>query len=316
MTLWQHLLSKLHNTHNVYLITVIQNSGSSPGRKGFKMLVSEDDFIFGSIGGGVMEFTLVEEAKKLLQNKDYKIYLKKQIHRGHKENASGMICSGEQTVVFHPLNSKHIKIIENILSALENNTQGTLELTPTAFNFKEEPNKKKFECRISTEEDWVFKEQVGFKNTLYIVGGGHVSVAVSDLFVTLGFHVVVFDDRENLNTLEQNTSAHQKSVIKFKNIVDHISEGSQTYVAIMTNRYTDDKLVLQQLINKDIAYLGVLGSKAKLKTMWDALNKEGISSTQLSHVNAPIGLPIKSQTPIEIAVSIAAEVIKIQNAKL
>ena len=62
MELWQHLLSKLRDNHQVYLLTVIDNIGSSPGRQGFKMIVSDDGFIFGSIGGGVMEFSFCKHA--------------------------------------------------------------------------------------------------------------------------------------------------------------------------------------------------------------------------------------------------------------
>ncbi|MEW7291041.1 XdhC family protein [Aquimarina sp. 2304DJ70-9] len=313
MKFWQHLLLKLRDNQNVYLLTVIENIGSSPGRKGFKMLVSEDGFIFGSIGGGVMEFSLVEEAKKLLQNDDLKIFLKKQIHQGHKQDGSGMICSGEQTIVFHPLDTRNVAIIESILDCLQGNSKGTFTLTPTSINFSNEPLADKFEYQITSSQDWSFKEHIGFRSTLYIVGGGHVSVAVSELFVTLGFHVVVFDNRENLNTLELNTSAHQKLIINFNEIANYISEGPESYVAIMTNRYTEDKLVLSKLIRNSFAYIGVLGSTAKLNTMWEVLQKEGITASELDIVHAPIGLAIKSQTPHEIAVSIAAEVVKIKN---
>ena len=110
MKFWQQLLTQLQDGKNVYLLTVIQNFGSSPGRKGFKMLVSEDGFIFGSVGGGVMEFTLVEEAKSLLQKSKKPILFKRQVHQGSKtKDGSGMICSGEQTVVFHPMDSSHIE---------------------------------------------------------------------------------------------------------------------------------------------------------------------------------------------------------------
>ena len=65
MMYWQHIIDKLKDNQKVYVLTVIANSGSSPGRKGFKMLVAQDGFIYGSIGGGVMEFSLVEEAQRL-----------------------------------------------------------------------------------------------------------------------------------------------------------------------------------------------------------------------------------------------------------
>ncbi len=78
MKFWQQLLSKLLDKQNVYLLSVIENIGSSPGIKGFKMLVCDDGFLCGSIGGGVMEFSLVEEAKTLLKKQNFKIFLKKQ----------------------------------------------------------------------------------------------------------------------------------------------------------------------------------------------------------------------------------------------
>ena len=76
MIFWQQLLTQLQQDKKVYLLTVIENFGSSPGRKGFKMLVSDDGFIFGSVGGGVMEFTLVEEVKALLQKEKQPIFSK------------------------------------------------------------------------------------------------------------------------------------------------------------------------------------------------------------------------------------------------
>lgn len=316
MDFWQQILTKLQNNHTVYVLTVIDNLGSSPGRKGFKMMVSDDGFIYGSIGGGVMEFGLVEEARELLKKNDLKIFLKRQIHRGHKEFGSGMICSGEQSVVFHYLTPNDYSKVDTILECIKSNSEGQLVLTSTSIEYVRSSPKSKFDCMIHSADDWTFKEQLQFKNTLYIVGGGHVSVAVSELFVTLGFHVVVFDNRDHLNTLELNQSAHEKLIVDFNNIADCIEEGPQSYVAIMTNKFVDDKIVLSKLLEKNLKYLGVLGSAAKLNTMWEVLQKNGVQVSTLNKVHGPIGLPIKSQTPHEIAVSIAAEVIKIKNMTL
>ncbi|MEQ3500339.1 XdhC family protein [Tenacibaculum sp. SSH1-16] len=313
MEFWQQLHTKLQNKQKVYLLTVIENLGSSPGRKGFKMLIAEDGFIFGSVGGGVMEFALVEEAKQLLQQEIPPTFIKKQIHKGNIKDGSGMICSGEQTVAFHCLDSKHISIISTIISSLQHGKKGILHLSPTLFDFTSHTLDNQFEYTINSKEDWYFKEHIGFKETLYIVGGGHVGVAVSELFVKLGFYVVVFDNRENLNTLENNQTAHKKQVIDYNDIENYIEESSSSYVAIMTNTYTDDKLVLSKLIKNNYQFLGVLGSKAKLQTMWEVLQNEGVTQEELNNVHAPIGLSIKSETPEEIAVSIAAQIIQIKN---
>lgn len=313
MKFWQYIHDKLQQQQKVLVLTVIENFGSSPGRKGFKMLIAEDGFIYGSVGGGVMEFALVEEAKELLQKENTPPFIKKQIHKGNIKDGSGMICSGEQTVAFHCLNKQHISVVENLINCLKNGAKGTLSLTPDAFEFSTTQIPAQFDYQINSKEDWFFKEHIGFKETLYIVGGGHVGVAVSELFVKLGFYVVVFDNRENLNTLENNQTAHKKLVIDYNDIENHIDASSSSYVAIMTNKYTDDKLVLSKLIHHSYGFLGVLGSKAKLHTMWEVLQNEGVTLAQLEKVHAPIGLSIKSETPEEIAVSIAAQVIQVKN---
>ena len=313
MKFWKHVLNKLQDNQKIYVLTVIENFGSSPGRKGFKMLVAQNKFIYGSVGGGVMEFSLVEEAQQLLQENNSPTFIKKQIHKGNIKDGSGMICSGEQTVAFHCLDTNHIPIIQNILNCLQNGEKGTLNLTPTSFSFSNKSIENQFDYQINTTDDWFFKEHIGFKETLYIVGGGHVGVAVSELFIKLDFHVVIFDNRENLNTLENNKFAHQKHIIDYNNISTYIPKGNASYIAIMTNKYTDDKLVLSKLLKNNYKFMGVLGSKAKLKTMWDVLLQDGFTQEEINTVHAPIGISIKSETPEEIAISIAAQIIQVKN---
>lgn len=315
MKIWQNILTKLQENQKVYLLTVIENSGSSPGRKGFKMLVAEDGFIFGSVGGGIMEFSLVEEVKTLLSKEKNPIFLKKQIHRGKIKDGSGMICSGKQTIVFHPLNKKDVPVIKEIISSLKNNKTGSIHFSPTSFSFTNKLINDKFEYKIESNTDWFFNEQINYKETLYIIGGGHVGLAVSEIFIKLGFYVIVFDNRENLNTLENNNFAHEKLVINYHLINNYITESKNNYIAIMTNTYTDDKLLLSKLIKDKSAFLGVLGSKAKLQTMWEVLLKENFTQEELNSVYAPIGLNIKSESPEEIAISIAAQVIQLRNKK-
>ena len=316
MKFWQQLLHKLQENKKAYVLTVIQNFGSSPGRKGFKMLVAEDGFIFGSIGGGVMEFTIVEDVKNLLASNKSPILFKKQVHQGNGKDKSGMICSGEQTVVFHPFDINKIDFVKTLLDCLQSNAQKTVCFSPTGIEFISTQITEKYQASIESESNWQFKELISFKETVYIVGGGHVGLAVSQLFRQLNFHVVVFDNRENLNTLEVNNFAHQKQVVEYADIEKHIKQGNDSYVVIMTNKYTDDKIVLSQIIRKNYKFVGVLGSKAKLKTMWEVMLKENFTQQELDSIYAPIGLHIKSQTPEEIAVSIAAQIIEVKNKDL
>lgn len=313
MKIWQHILTKLQDNKTVYLLTVIENSGSSPGRKGFKMMVAKDGFIFGSIGGGIMEFTLVEECLQLLEEEKTSIFIKKQIHKGKIKDGSGMICSGKQTVVFHPLDKNNIAAIKSIVTALTKNTQGILQLSPTSFTFIDKAADCRFKYEINSLENWFFEEQINYKETLYIVGGGHVSLAVTETFIKLGFHVIVLDNRPNLNTFVDNSFASEKRIIDYEFINNYLRKDNTIYIIIMTNTYTDDQLVLRKLIRNNYNFVGVLGSKAKLKTMWNVLLKEGFTQQELNQIHAPVGLAIKSETPEEIAISIAAQIIKFKN---
>ncbi len=131
----------------------------------------------------------------------------------------------------------------------------------------------------------------------------------------MGFHTIVFDNRAGLNTFEHNDYANEKSIITYNAIAEHIPDDNAAYIVIMTNKYTDDKLVLSKLLHKRSKFIGVLGSSSKLAVLFDVLKKEGFTENQLQRVQAPVGLKILSQTPLEIAISIAAQIIAIKNKK-
>ncbi|MDX5584902.1 MAG: XdhC family protein [Aureibaculum sp.] len=311
---WQFIQQKLEQDQSVYLLTVIQHKGSSPGRQGFKMVVADDHEIYGSIGGGIMEYNLVELCKEILNSKEPAPFVKHQIHKGKIVDGSGMICSGEQTVIFYPLNRSHLSIIEAILATYSYQESGLLSITPAHFSYT--PNKKpatKFSYTHINKKEWSYDEELNHKDIVYIIGGGHVGLATSKLLSQLGFYVVVFDNRLHINTFEENNYADSKQIIDYNNVFDFIPENTSAYVLIMTNKYTDDKLALNKLVRNDYKFIGVLGSKAKLELMFEVLQKEGFTQKELSKVHAPIGLKIHSQTAEEIAVSIAAQIIAIKN---
>ncbi len=315
MNYWQFISSKISKKKAVYLLTVIEHKGSSPGRQGFKMVVAEDE-IFGSIGGGVMEFNLVEHCKVLLTQQDHRSFIKHQIHKGTIKDGSGMICSGEQTILFAPILPSHIDLINEIQNAIDTNSTGVFTINTTTIDFSsQEQMSSKYAYTHTNEHDWSYKEYINKKDTIYIVGGGHVGLATTKLFNALGFFTIVLDNRTDLNTFEHNSFTNEKKVISYEDITEHIPEDTTAYIVIMTNTYTDDKLVLSKLLDRSYQFIGVLGSRAKLKVMFDVLKKEGFSNGQLQQVHAPVGIKIYSQTPLEIAVSIAAQVIAIKNKK-
>ena len=320
LEIWQFAARKLDRNESVMLLVVAESSGSSPGRQGFKMIVAEDDLI-GSIGGGIMEVSLVQQARNALTENRRKSeaektgFVKMQIHRKNSPNSSGMICSGKQTVIFFILTQKHFKLVRHIPRYSKNHHSRYLRITEKELSFSA-TFKDHFAYRFEqqSESEFVYEEALRCKNKLYIVGGGHCALALSELMSRMDFHITLFDDRAALNTLAKNEFVHEKKIIEsYENIGEFIASGADTFVVVMTLGFAFDEIVIRRLIDKDFKYFGVLGSRAKMATLLKKLLKENYPKEKLNQIRTPIGLPINSRTPEEIAVSIAAEIIRVKN---
>jgi xanthine dehydrogenase accessory factor len=130
----------------------------------------------------------------------------------------------------------------------------------------------------------------------------------------MDFYIHLYDTREGLNTMERNEFANEKKIISnYAELAQLISSGKNNYVVIMTFGYRTDDEAVKALMNKEFKYIGLLGSKKKIEKMFADYRNEGISEELLHKIHSPIGIQIKSETPEEIAVSIAAEIIKAKN---
>jgi xanthine dehydrogenase accessory factor len=301
------------------LLVVAESTGSSPGRAGYKMAVAADGEFFGSIGGGVMEVQLVERAKVAISEPDTTASIIEQVHRKNVANASGMICSGLQTVIVKRLTSRDLEVVKLIIEHRESRTPSALVITRQFFIFERtapyRPEDSPFYFAKDTDGKFHYRESLDSEAVLYIIGGGHCSLALSDLMSRLDFRITIFDDRTDLNTIEKNDFADQISVLAdYTTVGDRMPDRDDLYVVVMTLGYASDKVVIKQLCERDFKYLGVLGSKAKMATLMKELRDEGIPAEQLARIRTPIGIQINSRTPEEIAVSIAAEIISVKNA--
>ncbi|MBU8892542.1 MAG: XdhC family protein [Bacteroidales bacterium] len=316
MKIWSFIREELSENNNVMLIVVVERNGSSPGVVGFKMAVSETGSMSGSIGGGVMEYNMVELAKKAAKDGNQKAFIKRQNHNPDAEkDKSGLICSGEQTHAFILLDKSKMDIINNIVIKLDIRENGALYLNQDGITFDEAKTlSSRINYNFKDENDWEYTEQIGLKPTLYIFGAGHVSLPMSQIFRVLDFTVVVYDNRDELSTFENNQFAHRKEIVDFKDISSLVPEGENSYAVIMTVGHKSDELVLKQLATKNLKYLGMIGSKNKVKTIHDSLINKGISEADLAKVDSPIGLSINSKSTAEIAISIAAKIIQVKNS--
>lgn len=254
--LCQILMNIEETNSKAWIVVVTKSDGSTPAKPGMKMIVYADGSIYGTIGGGQLEYKciqyLVEKQCTKIETIDFTLKGKNQ------GNELGMICGGELTVYIEPL-----------------------------FN----PNK------------------------LYIIGGGHCGMELSSLAVKAGFHVTVIDDREEWTAIEKHPTAHTRIFASYDTITQHIDFSTNPYIVIMTHNHLADENVLWELIRQSYAYIGVIGSKVKVKLYFDRLLSSGYTREELLRVHAPIGLDIGSQTPTEIAISVLAQIIAIKNGR-
>ncbi len=295
------------------LMIVSETIGSSPGKVGFKMAVASDGSIAGSIGGGNMEYQMVELAREKIKENIQKPFLKRQVHEHDApEDKSGMICSGEQTNIFIPITSSHLNIINQIVEFLSLGNQGIVCVYEDGFDFKEvNPSKPLLPYSFEKGTDtWRYKELLGLKETVYIFGAGHISVPLSQMLSLMDFRVEVLDNRQKLNTFDANSYVHQKRIINYSEASELVAEGSTSYVVIMTFDHQFDEIVLRQFLPKNLKYLGMIGSKSKVISIFEELIHEGFTREQVERVCSPIGIDIGGKTASEIAVSIAAQIVQ------
>jgi len=162
----------------------------------------------------------------------------------------------------------------------------------------------------------VLLEPILSEPTVYIFGAGHISQQLSPLAKRVHFRVVVMDDREIFANRERFPEADEVIVSEFEECFDRFSIDESSYIVIVTRGHLYDGFVLEQAVKTNARYIGMIGSKKKIRTLYQNLMEKGVPKEALNRVHAPIGLDIHSETPEEIGVSIIAELIKARGESL
>ncbi len=152
------------------------------------------------------------------------------------------------------------------------------------------------------------------KDRLYIIGGGHVAVQLSQLAAKSGFKVTVIDNRPEWANRQKHPLA-KTVVAPYDDFKRHIRFSENCYLVVMTHQHRFDMMAVSQLVNESYRYLGMIGSKNKVSKTAEKLKEAGVPDERINKIHAPIGLEIHSDTPFEIAVSIVAELIKVKNGQ-
>ena len=330
------------------LATLIKRTGSTPREAGTRFLVFEGGEFHGTIGGGLLEARVIEEARDVLQTGRA---LRFSFHLDGTDVAdSDMLCGGEGEVFLEPLSSEnrhHLEIYERTHLALQRGGAGLvataldpdrwidgqvpkvfLEAGKTPFgsllgqgempdglirSLERLHGKKRTEVvRLEDEAGEAFDvliEPVRVDPFLYIFGGGHVSSEIVPLAARVGFKVVVIEDRADFADPRRFPDAHDVRQGSFEGVFDDLHVDGASYLVIVTRGHVHDMTVLAQALRTGARYVGMIGSRRKIGIIYDRLLDEGATREQLDRVHAPIGLDIGAETPEEIAVSIVAELI-------
>ena len=161
----------------------------------------------------------------------------------------------------------------------------------------------------------VYIEPIEPSPELYVIGAGHVGFHLARVAHEVGFRVHVVDDREKFANAERFPSAVEIVVDDIPSWVARAGLPAHAYAVIVTRGHTNDLEALRALAARELRYLGLIGSRAKVARIFDALAADGVPTERLTRVHAPIGLDIGAVTPQEIAVSILAELIAVKHGK-
>jgi xanthine dehydrogenase accessory factor len=164
---------------------------------------------------------------------------------------------------------------------------------------------------ITVGQHRIFLEPIGQHSTVYIVGAGHIAQKLAPLTTMVGFQTIVLDDRKDFISPDRFPSVDECILLEdFEHVFQNIPIDGQSYVVVVTRGHQLDKSVLRQALETKSTYIGMIGSRRKIKLTFEALLSDGVSEDVLAQVHSPIGLNIGAETPEEIAISIVAELIQ------
>ncbi|HWR09028.1 XdhC family aldehyde oxidoreductase maturation factor [Sporomusa sp.] len=341
---YQGLIRLLAAGENIVVATIFNSSGSAPRSAGAKMIIQADGSITGTVGGGRLEAETIELAHKVHKSKQS--LLQKFDLTGTDAAGVGMICGGAGEILVDYIDAadeSNRQVYEAIITAIKQGKKAWL-ITELAHDqvggqlcqlrqqclvqydgtitgrFKCEPEfmlklssgPAKISIHADAKEDRRFiVEPIRSAGVVYLFGAGHVSQQIARLTDMAGFKTIVIDDRPAFANKERFPLAEIIVIDNFAHLPE-LAINSNSYLVIVTRGHLHDKIVLEQALQTEAAYIGMIGSKKKRDLLFSVLQAKGYSSADLIRVYSPIGINIEAETPEEIAVSIVAELIKVR----
>ena len=316
------LLYEMEKKLDTVLVTIIADQGSAPRGAGSQMLVGDKGRILGTVGGGAVEAEAEKMALNLLQKQESCCHLFQL--RENAEQDIGMVCGGDVNVLFQfiPGTSEYwVSLAGMVLECAAKRRTGWIVLKtdggpPSLVDDGGDALLGNGVPGVETGNGWIPAQSADYfclpipvGERAFIFGGGHCAQALAPLLDTVGFRVIVFDEREEFANQENFPTAERVIVGDYTKLSDYLSFTQEDYVVIMTNGHSYDLEVQDQVLRGEFAYVGVIGSRKKTAAVNQRLRDRGVPEEAIVRVHTPIGTAIKAVTPEEIAVSITGEMI-------
>lgn len=341
----QHILTDLDDVirsqRSVAYTALVETRGSTPQKAGAAMLVYPDGSQSGTLGGGCVEAEVKRKALRILDDGDAEL-LSFQLDSDYGWD-DGLICGGRMQMLVDPIRPgddvSYFDVYRELLRMGTGCTEAVVIDTSKAegahvgdrFLFDENNNLVASRCHgnapsklhqnlcpISERRRPYVADGVSYltqlqRCRLVIVGGGHVGQKVAALAADVDFDVWIVDDREQYCNQERFPHAKRLIVGDIDSSLSGLDIDSNTFCIIVTRGHNHDEEALYHLAETSARYVGMIGSRRKIKMIFEDLLKDGISREALAKVKAPLGFDIGSQTVPEIAVSIVAELVAHRN---
>ncbi len=343
----KQLCELLEQGESFVLATILSQTGSTPRLAGTKMAICQDGNIIGTVGGGLVEAQVIKTAPEIFQTRQPQI-------REFRLNAEiadtmDMICGGclEILLEFTEANPDTLNRYQRICLAFQKREKmlmvavldrgdekemhlqrclisgnqvihGSFSFSESLFaSLTERMRGNRAPTVISEDRQKFLIEPLFVPGTVYLFGAGHVSQQVATLTKMTDFQTVVLDDRSEFANRQRFPTADEVKVPAcFETAFSDLNIDKDSYIVILTRGHSHDKTVLAQALRTDAGYIGMIGSHRKRDAIYKALLNEGFTERDLKRVYSPVGLDIGAETPEEIAVSIAAELIEVRARNL
>ncbi len=348
--IYLQLLDFIRNNKQCVLATVTGSHGSTPQKPGSSAIFDGKKLLAGTVGGGSVELSVGKIAAEAINSKKsgyFRFDLDNDI-----SVADASICGGGMSILLDAVPEKHVKTFESMNESENSRVHGVLatlcgsgspecavmarywitsenlnnftELIPNevitaATEMISNRNHDEFREIVIRDSD-KDKEELAFLESgvplpqLIIAGAGHVGKALSHLGKLLGFEVTVWDDRPEYANTTNLPDADKVLSGDLDESLGNIAADRDTYIVMVTRGHKKDADVLRKFIGSDAGYIGMIGSRKKIVLVRESFLKNGwATAEQWDKIHTPIGLEIGSITVQEIALSIAAQLVKVRN---